>query len=67
MVKNNKKFEFEKVIYADKFLIKNKNKDRELNEKIEKLREKQKTIKEKLNDFNDYHKGLSIFEIIKTA
>ena len=31
LVKNNKRFEFEKVIYADKFLKENKNKDEELN------------------------------------
>ena len=27
LVKNNKKFEFEKTIYADKFLLENKDKD----------------------------------------
>jgi hypothetical protein len=30
LVKNNKKFEFEKVIYADKFLKEKKKKDEEL-------------------------------------
>ena len=40
LVKNNKRFEFEKVIYADKFLKENKNKDEELNQQINDYREK---------------------------
>ena len=40
LVKNNKRFEFEKVIYADKFLKDNKNKDEELNQQINNYREK---------------------------
>jgi len=28
LVKNNKRFEFEKVIYADRFLYENKEKDK---------------------------------------
>jgi len=46
LVKDNKKFEFEKSIYADKFLSQNRNKDRELSEQISGLREKQQKIKE---------------------
>lgn len=46
LIKNNKRFDFEKTIYADKFLASNRNKDRELSEKINNLREKQKHIKE---------------------
>jgi hypothetical protein len=32
LVKNNKRFDFEKVIYADKFLKDSKSKDEELNQ-----------------------------------
>jgi hypothetical protein len=48
LVKNNKRFEFEKTIYADKFLASNRNKDKELTEQISGLREKQKQIKDQL-------------------
>ena len=42
LVKNYKRFEFEKTIYVDRFLIENKNKDEELNQKVIGLRDKQK-------------------------
>lgn len=35
LVKNNKKFEFDKTIYADKFLLQNKDKDKELNDQVD--------------------------------
>jgi hypothetical protein len=37
LIKNNKKFEFEKFIYADKFLLSNKDRDSKLNEVIDSL------------------------------
>jgi hypothetical protein len=48
LVKNNKRFDFEKHIYADKFLEVNKNKDIELTKRITSLRDKQKAIRDKL-------------------
>jgi hypothetical protein len=32
LVKDNKRFDFEKVVYADKFLYSNRSKDEEINE-----------------------------------
>lgn len=55
LAKNNKKFEFERQIYADKFLLQNRNKDKEINEQILALREKQKAIRAKLAQYKDYH------------
>lgn len=34
LVKNNKRFDFEKIVYPDKFLYSNIKKDSEINEKI---------------------------------
>lgn len=49
LVKNNKRFEFEKTIYADKFLAQNRNKDKELSDQVNAMREKKKLIKERLD------------------
>jgi hypothetical protein len=35
LVKNYKRFEFEKNIYVDRFLMSNKSKDEELNAKVQ--------------------------------
>jgi hypothetical protein len=40
LVKNNKRFDFEKIVYPDKFLYQNRLKDDEINEQISKLRDK---------------------------
>lgn len=40
LVKNNKYFDFEKVVYADKFLLENREKDEEINSKVQALKEK---------------------------
>jgi hypothetical protein len=42
LVKNNKRFDFEKIIYPDKFLYSNIKKDSEINEQISRLRDKQR-------------------------
>lgn len=35
LVKNNKKFEFEKTIYADKFMLANKDRDQKINKIVD--------------------------------
>lgn len=67
LVKNNKRFDFEKVIYADKFLKEKKNKDEELSQQINRYREKQSQIREKLDQFKEFHKGISIKEILEVT
>jgi hypothetical protein len=37
-IKNNKKFDFEKIIYADKFMHSNRDQDKKIEEKIAQLR-----------------------------
>ena len=64
LIKNNKRFDFEKILYADKFLYENRLKDEEMNNEIQKLREKQKEIREKIKHYNEFYKGLSLFEIM---
>jgi ubiquitin carboxyl-terminal hydrolase 25 len=48
LVKNCKLFEFDKTIYADKYLIENMNRDKEIDEQISKLKAKQAAIKVRL-------------------
>jgi hypothetical protein len=37
-IKNNKKFDFKKIIYADKFMHSNRDQDKKIEEKIAQLR-----------------------------
>lgn len=67
LIKNNKRFDFEKLLYADKFLMENRSKDEEINRQISSLRDKQKQYREQLKQYKEYHKGLSIQEIIQVA
>lgn len=67
LVKNYKRFEFEKMIYADKYMLQNRLKDEEMNAQIQGLREKQKEIRQKLKEYNEYYKGLSLREVIKVT
>lgn len=39
LVKNNKKFDFEKVIYMDRFMLNNRSSDERINKQILKIRE----------------------------
>ena len=64
LVKNNKRFDFEKIVYADKFLYQNRQKDEEMNEQIKQLREKQRVIRDKIKHYKDFYKGQSLLEIM---
>ncbi len=65
LVKNNKRFDFEKTIYADKFLAQNRSKDREITEQVSGLRERQKEIKESLRKYKEYHNAMGISEYLQ--
>jgi len=41
LVKNFNRFDFEKIVYADKFMYNNRAKDEEVIEQVKKLRAKQ--------------------------
>ncbi|CDW73905.1 ubiquitin carboxyl-terminal hydrolase family protein [Stylonychia lemnae] len=67
LIKNNKKFEFEQTIYADKFLLKNKEKDKNLNQKVDKLYSLQKQIKDQIQSLKNNNSGLGLFEILEIS
>ena len=67
LVKNNKRFDFEKVLYADKFIYENRSKDEEINEQIVKLREQQRVIREKIKKYKEYLKGIGLMEIMEVT
>lgn len=64
--KSTKRFEFDEVIYADRFLFENKNGEQKIEERIKMLRDKQRVIKEKLDKYRQLHGegGMSMQQIL---
>lgn len=67
LVKNSKRFDFEKVLYADKFLLSKRSKEGENNEQVQQLRDKQKAIRESLKQYKEYYKGMGLIEIMEVT
>eukprot|EP00347_Sterkiella_histriomuscorum_P016450 403353129 len=67
LIKNNKKFQFEKSVYADKFVYSNKDRDQKLNQIVDKLLEKQRKIQNELQKMRDHRNGLGVIDILDEA
>ena len=57
LIKNNKRFEFEHTIYADRFMYQNKNRENELDEIVKKLKENKASIQASLDQYKEYFNG----------
>ena len=67
-IKNNKRFEFDKIIYADKYLLNNHQlDDKEKEIKIAEKKNKQSELKEKSSKLSNHHKGMGIEEILEVT
>jgi citrate lyase synthetase len=68
LVKLHDRFTFEKVIYADRFMLKNKEKSEAVRNKIVNLRDRKKQLEQSLKSFKEYRKGGdSIDQIIENS
>jgi hypothetical protein len=67
-VKNNKKFQFDKTIYADKYLLKNlKLNDKDDDNKVSELKSKASDLRDQISKLSNHHKGMGIDEILEVT
>lgn len=52
------------MIYPDKFLYANKSKDYEMDEEVQRLKDKQKQIRNKIQQYKEFYKGNSLLELM---
>lgn len=53
IVKHHGNFEFEKTILADRYLLQNQNYIQQVQERVEKLKVRQRLLQEKVNSFKN--------------
>jgi hypothetical protein len=67
-VKNNKKFVFDKTIYADKYLLSNLNPDdKDVDIKVAELKNKASELRDQISKLSNHHKGMGIDEILEVT
>jgi hydroxypyruvate isomerase len=67
-VKNCKKFEFEKTIYADKYLLNNLNlDDKDVDIKVAELKNRANELRDQISKLRNHHKGMGIDEILEVT
>jgi hypothetical protein len=65
--KIHSKFSFEKVIYADRFMNKNKKKSEGVRIKIDALKKKKALLEESISSYKEYQKSIPLETILGQA
>lgn len=67
-IKNNKRFEFDQVIYADKYLLNNlRLDDKDVEIKVAELKNRANELKEQIAKLSNHHRGMGIDEILEVT